>query len=446
MIRRCALLLTLLAAFFAISSWSRADAVLPQAASAAPTQGEAMAKAHVEAAYGSLPLSFEINEGQTDASVDFLTRGSGYSLFLSGGEATLALRTGSDKTQSAAGGKDPSQNRPTPIIGGLPSPLEGEGPGLRGKARADEAATPLSSSPSEGSLMGDAPDGRTAEPPQLTALKMRFPGANLSYGIGEEPLPGTVNYFIGNDPAQWHTNIHTYAKVRYQDVYPGIDLVYYGKQGQLEYDFVVAPGANPSQIVLGFDGGGTPTLDAEGNLLLHIAGGDLHLAKPGIYQEMNGKRNAVAGGYVPRNDQTRFDLGAYDATRPLVIDPGLVYSTYLGGGGNNKGQDIAVDGAGDAYVTGWTYSATFPTTPGAFQRSFGGYGDAFVAKLNPGGSALLYATYLGGSDEDVGNGIVVDGAGNAYVTGWTTSTGFPTTPGALQSKYSGNRDNIGATA
>ncbi|MGI8553630.1 MAG: SBBP repeat-containing protein [Dehalococcoidia bacterium] len=241
---------------------------------------------------------------------------------------------------------------------------------MRGNTRAGQPAKPLASSPSTGSLLGEARDRRADDPAQITALKLRLPGANLSHGIGEDPLPGIVNYFIGNDPAQWRTTIHTYAKVRYQNVYPGIDLVCYGKWGQLEYDFGVAPGDDPSMIALGFDGGGTPSLDADGNLVLHIAGSDLRLAKPGIYQEVSGHRQAVDGGYTLRDDATAaFQLGAYDAGRPLVIDPGLVYSTYLGGSGEEEGLGIAVDGAGNAYVTGYTSGGGFPTTPGALQHS-----------------------------------------------------------------------------
>ncbi|MGI8550401.1 MAG: hypothetical protein ACR2PL_06315 [Dehalococcoidia bacterium] len=209
--------------------------VIPSPALAATAPPQAPAKARAQDAYGHLPLSFEVNEGQTDGSVDFLARGSGYSLFLSGGEATLALRAGVSSGQPVVETNSISQDDSTTINDVLPSPLEGEGPGLRGKTRANQAAKPLASSPSANSLPGDPRAGRTAEPPQITALKMRFPGANLTHYIGADPLPGIVNYFIGNDPAQWYTNIHTYAKVRYQNVYPGIDLVYYGDQGQLEY-------------------------------------------------------------------------------------------------------------------------------------------------------------------------------------------------------------------
>src|SRR2546425_5612407 len=268
---------------------------------------------------------------------------------------------------------------------------------------------------------------------------MTFAGANpMPRLAGLRELPGKANYFIGNDPTKWRTNVSTYAKVRYDDLYPGIDLVYYGNQRQLEYDFVVRPGANPSRIVLGVRGADRLEVDAQGDLVLHTAVGPIRERKPVIYQEIDGDRKEIPGAYVlTGRHQVGFRVAAYDASQPLVIDPVLVYSTYLGGSGLDQGFGIAVDASGNAYVTGLTASTDFPTTTGAFRTTSGGSQDVFVTKLNPAGSALVYSTYIGGSGDDGGFGISVDALGNAYVTGFTTSTNFPTTPGAFQTSFSG---------
>jgi Calx-beta domain/Beta-propeller repeat len=252
--------------------------------------------------------------------------------------------------------------------------------------------------------------------------------------VGRDELVTKTNYLIGSDPSQWRTNVPNYAKVEYQGVYPGIGLVYYGNQGQLEYDFTVAPGADPGAIRMSIQGAGSVAIDAGGNLVLHAAGGDLVQHAPVIYQESGGTRQAVAGAFVLGQDnQVTFRVGAYDTSLPLVIDPILSYSTYLGGSsGDDQANAIAVDAAGSAYITGTTYSTNFPTTVGSVQTAFGGSSDAFVAKLNASGTGLLYSTYLGGSFDDNGNGIAVDGAGHAYVTGTTDSSNFPTTAGAFQ--------------
>jgi beta-propeller repeat-containing protein/dockerin type I repeat protein len=334
----------------------------------------------------SVPLSFERNVGQSDARVQFLARGPGYGLFLTGSEAVLNLRhTSADRTAM--------------------------GP----QRRSDSAV-----------------------------LRMDIVGANsASVVTGVDQLPGTVNYFLGNNPAQWQANVPTFGRVSYNSVYPGIDLVYYGNQRQLEYDFVVAPGADPSAIRLAFIGADQVNVDANGNLVLHSAGGDVVQHAPVLYQQTAQGRQAVAGAFQVAGNQVTFRVGEYDTARPLVIDPVLSYSSYLGGVGYDAGTAIAVDSAGSVYVTGQTGTADFPTTPGAFRTTLGDTNNAaFVTKFNPAGTALIYSTYLGGGtfSQTVGYGIAVDAAGNAYVTGETLSANFPTTSGAFQSTNIGGYD------
>jgi hypothetical protein len=317
-------------------------------------------------------LSFEVNRGQTAAEVDFLSRGSGYTMFLTPTEAVLSLQ----KSGITTGGA-----------------------------------------------------------PQVTdsvELSSTFVGANPQpQVVGLDQLEGTSNYLIGNDPSQWQTNIANYGRVEYHNLYSGVDLVFYGNQQQLEYDYVVAPGADPGVIKLAISGAESMTLDDQGDLVLHTSGGDVLEHAPVVYQDSGGIRQPVSGQFVLEGDgQVGFAVGAYDHSQPLVIDPVLSYSTYLGGTtGGGVGYGIAVDAAGDAYVTGWT-STDFPTTPGAYQTTYGGADDAFVTKLNPTGTALVYSTYLGGTGDEQGFGIAVDAGGNAYVTGYTSSADFPTTPGA----------------
>src|SRR5438309_281207 len=350
-------------------------------------------------AYGKLPLYFEANRGQTDAQVRFLSRSHRQTLFLTSTEAVLVF---TESSQTATG--------------------QPEKPG--------QAAG--------------------------TTLRMAFADSNPQPQVaGLEELPGKANYIIGNDPTKWRTNVPTYSKVHYQDLYPGIDLIYYGTQRQLEYDLVVAPGADPNQLNLAFQGAEDITVDHDGNLNLRVAGGEVRLHAPNVYQESQGEKQLIAARYIlhaNRNDerltnnvtlsaQVGLQMAAYDATQPLVIDPVLSYSTYLGGSDFDAAGGIAVDSAGNAFVTGDTSSANFPTTSGAFQTTYGGNSDAFVTKLNPTGSALIYSTYLGGSGDDIGFGIAVDSAGNAFVAGITDSANFPTTPGAFQTTYGGGSIN-----
>jgi hypothetical protein len=288
--------------------------------------------------------------------------------------------------------------------------------------------------------------------PQAVA-RMTLVGANTRAaisGVGE--LPGRSNYYIGNDPTQWRTDVPQYAQVRYEEIYPGIDLVYYGTQeGRVEHDFIVSPGVDPGIIALAFQGTDRPKLGRDGDLILHTSpssrtasGSQIRLRKPVIYQEVNGARREVSGGYViGKDNRVGFRIGEYDASRPLIIDPVLAigYSTFLGGSLTDNAIAIAVDAAGNAHVFGNTVSVNFPTVNAAQPMNGGGLDD-FVAKLSPDGSALVYSTYLGGTATESTNvgSIALDGAGNAYVAGSTNSTDFPTTLGAYQPTLAGIND------
>ena len=266
---------------------------------------------------------------------------------------------------------------------------------------------------------------------------MKLLGANPEPAVtGVEKLPGKSNYFIGNDPEKWRTNVPHYARVAYEEVYPGIDLVFYGKQQQLEFDFVVSPGTDPAAIGLDFGGVEELALNEGGDLLLRTEAGEALLRAPDIYQEIDGSRVAVKGGYDVRGEsQIAFQVASYDPAKPLIIDPVLVYSLFLGGSGST-GFGITVDAEGNAYIAG-TAPPTLITTPGAFQDTILGHRDAYVQKLNPAGDSLIYSTFLGGTDGDGIGGIALDGDGNTYVTGTTDSLDFPTTPNAVQRTFAG---------
>ncbi len=275
-----------------------------------------------------------------------------------------------------------------------------------------------------------------------TLLRMRFVGANATQPVGLEKMRAKVNYLIGSDPAQWQTNVPTYGEVAYHDLYPGIDLRYAGQRGALKYTFVVSPGADASQIRLAYGGAAGLRLDEAGNLLILAARSELKDTRPYAYQEIGGRRVEVETEFVLYGVRTYgFAVqGGYDPRYPLIIDPSLIYSTYLGGSKDDRGYGIAVDGAGHAYVTGNTWSTNFPTR-NAFQGACGvtqwSCLDTFVTKIDPtqsGAATLIYSTYLGGEYEDRSYDIAVDGAGHAYVTGNTRSEDFPITPNAYQTE------------
>ena len=374
-----------------------------------------------------LGRSFEPNLGQTDARVRFLSRGPGYTLYLTEDGAVVALE---------------------PRRAGSPPHFQ----------------------------------------PQLPSwVNLTLRGASgVAEVKGLEELPGITNYLIGNDPRKWHTNVPSYARVRYEEVYPGVDLVYYGGQGgQLECDFVVAPGADPGRISLAVAGqrqrdgrgqqltaGAAPSslpstlrVAANGDLVVSLGAVEVQLHKPVVYQKEFGsgrrqstvspshlseRRRLIEAGYVIKpNGEVRFKIAPYDKRLPLIIDPAISYSTYLGGSDMDYGNAIAVDASGNAYITGYTASTNFPvlnaaqSSPGGGTCSDGEEAvacfDAFVTRLNSSGTAVLYSTYVGGSNEDYGASIAVDGSGDAYVAGYTNSTNFPV-HGAIQPQNAGGWD------
>jgi Beta-propeller repeat/Bacterial Ig domain len=399
----------------------------------------------IEAGYANLPLSFEPNQGQTDPRVRFVSRAGTRTLWLTADEAVLAV------------GRRSRPDRPDPNKAAV--------------VRETEIAPAV--------------------------LRMKFVGANTSPAIeGEAKQSGTVNYFAGK-PDEWRTKIPTYARVRYRSLYPGIDLVFYGNNRELEYDLVVAPGADAGQIKLQIAGAEEIRIDDAGNLVLKTSQGEVMQQKPKIYQRKGTTLTAVAGNYViTGKDEVGFRLGKYDSNAAVVIDPVLRYSTFLGGDSFDDGRGIAVDSSnravvggkacslnfprtvgptsfqgcaafitkfdftgsrlifssfigesafdvfdvaamaldsqGNSYVTGIVEFMGFPTTPGAFQPTLHGDFDAFVAKLSPDGSHLVYSTFLGGFAREEGDAITADSQGNAYITGNTTSEDFPTTGGVFQ--------------
>ncbi|MEK7183943.1 MAG: SBBP repeat-containing protein, partial [Patescibacteria group bacterium] len=257
-------------------------------------------------------------------------------------------------------------------------------------------------------------------------LTMRLAGTTTPAFTGTDELSSKTNYFLGSDQSKWQTGVANFQTIIAENVYPGIDLKYYGSDAQLEHDFIVSPGADPAQIGLEFAGHKELMLDAGGNLTLKLAHTELTLEAPVSYQETAvGGRKAVDSSFTLDGQKVRIALGEYDTTRPLVIDPTLIYSTYLGGSSDEFGRKIAIDSSGNAYVGGQTKSSDFPTSS-PYQGTFGGTEDAFVTKMNAAGTALIYSTYVGGTGTDQAIGLTIDSSGNAYIVGNTDSTDYPT--------------------
>jgi hypothetical protein len=353
-----------------------------------------------------MPLAFTENQGQFGEQIRFRSNAPGASFFFLTNEVTYQFtrryQDEDDYLQLGKWGIDASQSSFEP----------GENSGLGSKV-------------------------------EHFYVKAKFIGANHKPEIaGEGLMDYKCNYFIGNDPSKWRTDVPDYSAVRYSDIYPGMDLRYYGDGRSLKYDFIVKPGADPSCIEIEYDGVNSISVSDKGELLISTQFGDVIERVPYAYQEMDGHRQRIPCRYAVK-DRNRFGFvlaGDYDRNKPLYIDPELSYCTFLGGSSNDRGFGIAVDDSGHAYITGDTESPGFPTTSGAFDQSHNGSRDAFVTKLSLTGGALVYSTFLGGEYSEAGRAIALDGSGNAYVTGETNSSNFPTTPGAYDQTHNGSGD------
>lgn len=344
-------------------------------------------RGQVRASLDALPLAFEANQGQTDAQVKYMARGDGYTVFLTGNETVFAMN--SSHAGSAVG------KRSTGAVATQP------------KAETETAA----------------------------AIHMKLVGANQQTQIvAGKQLPGRTNYFIGNDASKWQRDVKQYATVSYREVYPGVNVAFHGQQRQVEFDFVVAPEASVAPIRFDVTGAKRISTDAAGNLVLSSAAGDVLLHKPVAYQEKDNTRQPVDARFaLQANNTVRFEVGSYDRSRELVIDPSLSYATYLGGTAEDEVFGIAVDPSGNVYATGESDSSAM--FPGGNVPAGDGF-DAFVTKLTPAG-ALSYTTFVGGTSTDSGLAIAVDSTGAAYITGITESADFPVTSGAAQTTETG---------
>lgn len=361
-----------------------------------PTDVQAAIKSNAEkdrelrAVFAEVPMRFEKNQGQVDPAVRFTSRGSGYSLFLTDAEAVLSL----SKREN--------------------------------------------------------PNAKIGTAPEKAVVRMGLVGASRKAQVSPVgPQHGRSNYFRGNNRGKWHRDIPNFGKVQYDEVYPGVDLVFYGKQRELEYDFIVAPGADASRIRMEFSDlnrqARRPELSASGDLVLPVDGGEVVQKKPYAYQTVNGKQRPVACDFViDGKHNVGFRLAEYDPKLPLVIDPILTFATYLGGTQEDEALAVCSDAFGNVYVTGRTESNNFPLRD-AYQDTRFGDDDLFLTKINAAGCEHVYSTYLGGATaqngfdraDDKGAGVAVDAAGNLHVVGSTSCTDFPTSAGALQQSVTG---------
>lgn len=377
------------------ASQSLSESQADQAADLTASRAHAsLDKRSIEAEYGKLPINFEPNVGQTNDAVKYLARGHGYSLFLTQHEALLSLQK----------------------------------------------------------------YGKAGKVVSRSAVRMTIDGANEAAAVeGEEQAEGRSNYFVGNDPEKWRTDIPNFKRVKYESIYDGVDLVYYGNGQQLEYDFVVRPGHDPKQIKLKFEGIESAKVDDEsGDLILETGSGSLRQLKPFVYQDAEGSRNEIASTFALKRDgeffNVSFNLAPYDTTKELIIDPILSYGSYLGGNAFDEGRSITVDVQGNAYVVGTAASRDFPTTPGTIKpvllprtdapNSY--WYDAFVTKINPSGTALVFSTYFGGRNgNETGSGVALDASGNIVIAGTTMAADLPTV-NAYQSTFGGTDDAFAA--
>jgi len=331
---------------------------------------EAVDKETVAKSYADLPIYFIPNEEQLPDAVKYYSKGAGYSFYLTDDGVTYSFIKEKEEQKSAAA-----------------SNYEGY------------------------------------------SLKLNFLGRNPNTKIvGAKKLEGRVNYFIGDDASKWKTNIPVYEGAIYKDLYQGIDLAYKGSERIIKYEYKVSPGADYKDIRMSYSGVDSLKLSSSGNLLIHTPWGELKDEKPIIYQMVDGKKKRVDGAFALTNNTVGFTVGSYDKSIPLMIDPGLSYSTYFGGGSLDQASDIDVDNQGNAYITGMTSASGFPLQS-PFDPGYNGSEDVYVTKFDPSGGNLVYSTYLGGFTNDQGKAIETDSRGNAYITGFTFSTNFPRTPG-----------------
>ncbi len=327
-----------------------------------------------------LPLGFELNKGQMDPAVKYAARGSQYTVFLTRSEAVFAL----------------------PVSTEVPTTLK--------------------------SIVQQGAARQVRKPPVWTSVGMRLVGANPApMFTASDQLPGTKNYFVGRDTRKWTTGVPLYSRVESGNIYPGIDLAFRGIEKELEFDFLVSPGADPRRIKMAFEGAQHIKLETSGDLIVSSTAGDLRIHRPVAYQEAaDGKRTLVPARFVERRDRgIQLALGSYDRRRRLIIDPSVTYATYLGGVAQDEGLGVATDGGGNTFLTGGTNSPDFPNTGGGL--SYQGGFDAFVTAFNSSGQ-LLFSTLFGGSGDDVGTSVAVNPVGfnpGIFVTGYTTSTDFP---------------------
>ncbi len=354
----------------------------------------------IQATLATLPLSFEQNQGQTDAQVKYMARAGGYQLYLTSSSAVLSFASHSAKATSRP--KQMMEQR------------------LLGYSRQTRH------------LIGKPAFKNSEVRPSIASLRLQLLNANPAAQVeGHDLLSSRTNYFIGDDPHNWHADVKEFARVSYSNVYPGVDLVYHGQQKQLEFDFIVSPNASPQSIGLNFAGARRVSTDEAGNLLVDSSAGSLTLHRPVAYQQINGAREIIDAQFLLKaHNQIGFALGNYDHNRELVIDPSISYATYIGGNGDDEAYGITTDGSGNSYITGESDSTSgFPGS----NPSLGGY-DTFVVKINANGSRG-YTTFVGGSGDDLGSAIATNSAltaGTVFVSGITTSTDLPVSSGAAQ--------------